>query len=255
MLPEDRRTQWRAGKASRELRRRRQRREGLVPKAPQPDTTVLGAAEAGTPAACSSAWGCKRKGRFSSWTCLPRRWLGLGRRPPRGILGTQLDHTGDIARHQREMVSVGPWQQHLLCPGSSQAGSGDKRLCYFLLGQPWGVEHGTPGLCIDPGRRICLAAQRCAFPSFCPELSGGCPWWSCPSERTAGGRLAQIRNSGTVGAPPAAPRRTWLAAFPWGQVTPNLQGRWTISLWIYCHSECPRRLGSRLAGPEPGQGG
>lgn len=126
--------------------------KGLVPKAQQPDTTVPGVARAGTPPACSSAWGWKRKVRSSLWTFLPQRWLRLGRRPLRGTQGTQLDHTGDIAGHQWEMVPVGPWRQHHLRPGSSQAGSGDRRLCYCLLGQSWGAEYGTPGLYIDPGR-------------------------------------------------------------------------------------------------------
>lgn len=46
--------------------------------------------------------------------CPYQGWLRPGRRPLRGTQATQLDHTGDIAGHQWEMVPVGPWRQHHL---------------------------------------------------------------------------------------------------------------------------------------------
>lgn len=65
-------TQRLTGKARRELRRRRQKREGLVLEAQQPDTTVQRVAGAVTPLAGSSAWGWKLQVYFSlGWPFLP----------------------------------------------------------------------------------------------------------------------------------------------------------------------------------------
>lgn len=72
-------TQWLTDKAGWEPRRCRQRQEGLVPRARQPDTTVQEAAGAATLLACSSAWGWMLKVNFSWWW----PFLALSRRDSR----------------------------------------------------------------------------------------------------------------------------------------------------------------------------
>lgn len=67
-------------------------------------------------------------------------------------------------------------------------------MCHCPLGWPLGIECGTPGLCIDPGRKLFPSASSCSVVLSPTVQPRGAPQRSCSSQMRAEGQATPIQN-------------------------------------------------------------